>query len=187
MKKIGDIDPKCQDAKQCNLSPFSNRHRVRPVEPANHVKNRAPSAHLEAGQYKNSLVSNRLGKRLLPTTQKNQGEKKKKRKKTTVDFLHTWILDFSFGLDFWPPPCVFPNWPSPDWSLSSPSPWPQANPPWWTWLKTILRNSTRIGQRMEQPRHQLHSGARYACSTSSPKRATRTCPTSGRAANTRSI
>ena len=93
---------------------------MRPVEPANHVKNRAPSVHLEAGQYKNSLVSNGLVKRLLPTTNnqkkkkktKKQAEKKKKTKKNKtchVDFLHTWILDFSFGLDFWPPPCVPTN------------------------------------------------------------------------------
>ncbi len=39
------------------------RHSARPVEPANHVKNRAPLAHLEAGQYKNSLVSHGLIKR----------------------------------------------------------------------------------------------------------------------------
>ena len=39
------------------------RHPARPVEPANHVKNRAPLAHLEAGQYKNSLASHGLIKR----------------------------------------------------------------------------------------------------------------------------
>ena len=51
---------------------------MRPVEPANHVKNQAPLAHLEAGQYKNSLVSNGLVKRLLPTTKKNRPKKEKK-------------------------------------------------------------------------------------------------------------
>ena len=61
---------------------------MRPVEPANHVKNRAPLAHLEAGQYKNSLVSNGLVKRLLPTT----NQKKKTGRKKNPPQKKTWIF-----------------------------------------------------------------------------------------------
>ena len=46
----------------------------------------------------------------------------------TWTFCTPGFLDFSFGLDFWPPPCVPTNWPSPDWSLSSPSLWTGREP-----------------------------------------------------------